>query len=86
MLQHKAKVEEGQDHEAFVEALWRALQSCLPETHGALMYPLQLLTGNVPLATILEMVATTQLQAVTGKELMPAVPTPSAVASKMPAP
>ena len=52
-----------------MEASAMALWACLPETHGALMYPLQLRTSNVPLATILGIPATTQPQAVAGKEL-----------------
>ena len=41
------------------------------------MYPLQLLTGNVPLAIILGMLATTQLQAMADRGLVKAPPTPS---------
>ena len=48
------------------------------------MYPLQLLTGNVLLAAILGMSATTQLQAVVGREPMPAASTPSVL--QMPPP
>ena len=48
------------------------------------MYPLQLLTGDVLLATILGMSATTKLQAVVGREPMPAASIPSVL--QMPAP
>ena len=48
--------------------LWVALWASPLETHGALMYPLQLLTSNVLLAAILGMMATTQPQAVTCKD------------------
>ena len=40
------------------------------------MYPLQLLTGNVPLAAILGMLATIQLEAVLGRGLAPAASIP----------
>ena len=84
MLQCKAKAEDGWDHKAFVEVFGAALQACPPKTHGTLMYPLQLLASDVPLATILERMATTQLQAVADKEPMLVAPIPSA--SQMPAP
>ena len=67
-LEQEATAEEGWAHQAFMEASRAALQACLLETHGALMYPLQLLTSSVPLATILGMVASTQPQAVAGRE------------------
>ena len=83
MLECEAKVEEGWDCQAFMEAFGATLQACPPETHGALMYPQQLLISDVPLAAILGMIATTWLQGVTGKEAIPAAPTPSAL--QMPA-
>ena len=48
------------------------------------MYPLQLLTGDVPLASILQMSATAQLWAVVNGGLMPVASIPSI--SEMPAP
>ena len=48
------------------------------------MYPLQLLTGNVPLATILGMLATTLQPATVGRELMSTAFPPTV--SEMPAP
>ena len=83
-LEHEVIAVEGQDYWALVEASVMALWACLPETHGALMYPLQLLTSNVPLATILEMPATTQPQAVSGRELTSTASIPSVL--EMPAP
>ena len=59
-------VEEGCDHQAFVEACGAALQACHIEACGVLMYPLQLLISNVPLATML--VTILQLATV-GREL-----------------
>ena len=60
--------------------LWRpsgaAIVACLPENWGTLLYPLQLLTGNVPLATLLGMSATTQLQAVADRGPTPATSNP----------
>ena len=38
-LECEAKVEEGQDCQAFMEAFGAAIQACLPETCGALLYP-----------------------------------------------
>ena len=75
---------EGWDCPAFIEDTIVALQACLPKTHQALMYPLQLLTGNVPLATMLEILATAQTQVVAGRELMSPSSIPSV--SEMPAP
>ena len=83
-LECEANAEEGWGDGAFMEVSTAALHACLPETCGALMYPLQLLTSNVPLATILGMPATTQPQAVAGSELMSTASIPSV--SEMPAP
>ena len=66
------KSKRGGDCQAFVEAFGVALWACLPKTQGALMYPLHLLTSNVPLAAILGMSTTTQLEAILGRGLMPA--------------
>ena len=77
-------MEEDQDHDTFVEAFGVALQACLPKTQGTLMYPLQLLAGNVPLAAILGMSATTQLEAVSDRGLAPAASIP--IVSEMLAP
>ena len=63
-LECQTKVEERWDCQAFMEAFRVAIQACLPKTQGTLLYPLQLLTGNVPLVTLLGMLATAQLQAV----------------------
>ena len=41
---------EGWDHQSFLEACGAALQACPMEFWGVLMYPLQLLMGNAPLA------------------------------------
>ena len=51
-LECKVKVEEGQDHQTFMEAFGMALWACLPENQGALMYPLHLLSGDMPAASI----------------------------------
>ena len=81
MLEHEAKVEEGQNCQASMEAFRVVMQACLPETQGVLLYPLQLLTGDVPLTTILGMSATAQLQTVTdrGSELAPPNPSMSGI-------
>ena len=45
-LEHEAIEMEEWDHQSFLEA-------CCPKAHGVLMYPLQLLIGNMSLATLL---------------------------------
>ena len=52
--------------EAFGAVLWART----PKACGILMYPLQLLTGNVPLAAILGILVTTLQLATVGRELM----------------
>ena len=76
-LEHKAEMEEGWDHQAFVEAFGAAVKACPPETCGALLYSLQLLTSNVSLAAILGMSATTQLWAIADRGPAPAASIPS---------
>ena len=55
-----------------------ALWTCQPKVHGILMYPLQLLTSNVLLATILGMLATM------GKELTSATSIPRVLETRAP--
>ena len=74
-LESEVKAEEGWDCQAFVEAFGVAMCACLPESHGALLHPLQLLTGNVPIAAILGMLATAPLWTIADRGLAP--PTPS---------
>ena len=71
VLEHQTKAEERWDHQAFVEAFGVAIQACLPETQGILLYALQLMTSNVPLATLLGMSTTTQLQAMADSSFHP---------------
>ena len=52
-LKREALKEEGKDCQSFLATCGAALQACPPEDHGVLMYPLQLLTGNMSLATLL---------------------------------
>ena len=78
-LEHEALVEEGHDFQTFVEACSAALQVCPTEAHGAQMYPLLLLTGNVPLAAML---ATTPQLAMVGGEL-PLTASPPTVSRKL---
>ena len=52
-LEHEAIEKEGQDHQSFLEACRVALQAYHPRNHETLIYPLQLLTGNMSLATLL---------------------------------
>ena len=44
--------EEGRDHLSFLAAFGAALQACPSEANGVLMGSLQLLMGNIPLATL----------------------------------
>ena len=66
--------EEGQVCQAFMGAFGAAIGACLPENWGALLYPIQLLTGNVPLATLLVISAITQLWPMAYRVLAPAAP------------
>ena len=66
-LEGAVLTEEGGDFQAFMEACGTALWACPFTAHGVLMYPLQLLTGNVPLAIML---ATTPQLATVGRELL----------------
>ena len=75
-LECEAKVTKEQDCQAFAEAFGAAVQACQPKSHGALLYPLQILTNDVPLATILGMLATAQLWAIADRGLVLAPPTP----------
>ena len=64
-LECEVLAEEGHDHQVFVEACGAALWACPLKAHGVLIYPLLLLTGNVPLAAML---ATTPQLATVGGE------------------
>ena len=50
--------EEGQKCQAFMRKFSTTLQACSSEDHWVLMYPVQLLAGGVPLASLLGMPAT----------------------------
>ena len=52
-LEREAIEEEEQDCQSFLIICQVALQICPPGTHGVLMYPLQLLMGNMSFATLL---------------------------------
>ena len=52
-LEREAIEEEEWDHQSFLIICGAALQICSLGTHRVLMYPLQLLTGNMSLATLL---------------------------------
>ena len=82
-LEYEVVAEEGWDCWAFLEACGAVLWVCPPKAHGELMYPLQLLTNNVPLATISRMPATILQLATAARELTSTAP-PSTV-SEMPA-
>ena len=52
-IEREAIEEEGRNHQSFLTACRVALQACPPEACGIPMYPLQLLMGNMSLATLL---------------------------------
>ena len=52
-LEAAALEEEGRGCLSFLSACWAALQTCPPDALEVLMYPLHLLTGNMPLGTSL---------------------------------
>ena len=83
-LECEAKVVKGQDCQAFAEAFGVTMWACLHESHGALLYPMQIPTGDVPLATILRMSSTAQLWAVTDRGSVPVPPTQSALGTTVP--
>ena len=56
-LECKAIKKEGWDCQSFLEVCGAALQACPMEVWGVHMYPLQLLMGNMPLATLLATMA-----------------------------
>ena len=53
LLEKEAMEVEGRDCLSFLATCGIALQTCPPEAHGVLMGPLQLLTGNMSQATLL---------------------------------
>ena len=79
-------VEEGQKCQAFAKEFLAALQACASEECWALMYPQQLLTGSIPLVTLLGMPAAAQLQATTDTGSIPAPLTLNALDTPMPQP
>ena len=74
-LERDANEEEGRDCQSFLTACGVVLQVCPPEACGVLMFPLQLLTDNMSLATLLAIPP--QLSMATG-EPAPATPHPTA--------
>ena len=84
MLECEVKAEEGQNFQTFMEAFGVVMQSCLPKTHGAPMYPLQLLTGDQLLAAIPGMLATAQLWAVADRGPALAASIPSVLVTLAP--
>ena len=67
-LECEMTAEKGWDCQALVEAFGAAFPAWPPKTCEAMVYPLQLLTDNVLLATILGMLATTPQLAVVSRE------------------
>ena len=83
-LEHQTMTEERQVCQAFMEAFRAAMQACLSKNWGVLLYPLQLLTSDVLLASLLGMSATSQLHAVADGGLVPVSSIPSVL--EMPVP
>ena len=73
-LECQVMEEERQACQAFVEAFRVAMGSCSPKIQGALLYPLQLLTGGVLVAALLRMSATTQLWVMKDEKPAPTAP------------
>ena len=63
VLEQDTNAEEGRECQTFAEAFWAVVQACPPEAQGTFMYPLQLLTSDVPLAAFMGMTTVAQLQA-----------------------
>ena len=79
-MQREAIEEEGRDCQSFLTACGVVLQVCPPEAHGVLMCPLQLLMGNMSLATLL----THSSQSSTAKRKpAPETPSPTALAAPL---
>ena len=74
-------IEKGRDCQSFLTACGVPLQACPTEAHGILMYPLQLLMGNMSLATSLGHLpqASTAIEKPT-----PATPHPTMLAAPAP--
>ena len=85
-LNHEAMAEEGQKCQAFIKKFSASLQACPPEDHWALMYPLQLLIGNIPLVPLLGMPPAAQLQATTDTGSIAVPLTLSTLGTPMPQP
>ena len=58
-LNHEGMTEEGQKCQSFAKKFSAVLQACPPEDHWAFVYPLQFLTGSIPLVLLLGMPAAT---------------------------
>ena len=82
-LEHEAIAEEGQNHWVFMEACGAVLWVYPPKACWVLMYPLLLLTGNMELASILGMLATTLQLATVGRAMTSTASQPTV--SEMPA-
>ena len=52
-LECKALEKEEHTYLSFLEACGAAMRACPVEAHGVLLYPLQLLMGNIPPASLL---------------------------------
>ena len=70
--------------QAFMEAFRVAMGSYLPENWGALLYPIQVLTSNMPLAALLGLLDNAQLWVMVDGELASTAPIPRV--QEMPAP
>ena len=80
-IDREAIAEEGRDCQSFLIACGAVLWACPPEAHGILMYPLQLLTGNMSLAILL---AIFPQPSTTMGESNPATPHPAVSVEPMP--
>ena len=80
-IEREAIEEEGHDQHSFLSTCGVALQACPPEACGVLLFPLQLLTRNMSLATLL---LTTSQLAITMGEPIPNIPCSAGSAAPTP--
>ena len=86
-LKMDALEEEGRDCLSFLSTCGVALQACPPNALGILMYPLHLLTGNMPLAALLSLphqASTTREESTLMSTLVAPAPSPGAKLPHLP--
>ena len=59
-LEHENRDDEEQKHQVFVDAFNATILACSPELQGTLLYPLEIITSDVPFSVILGMTTIVQ--------------------------